>query len=294
VLLYELALELGVRSTALLDRAQALGMDVTATAPLTAEQVAELRAAYGKQRPTPAVAETVAPVVDPAARSFSTGSVLALVGAGLVVVLLIAYMVTNSGDDGGSTVAANEIAAEDSTTTTTEPCDANSGIGAGAIGQSSTSAATDGGAGGSALPPCSVAGGLSDDALETTTTADVDPIDLPRDKREFCRGALAAMEFDTKLMEAAQAETIGPLRDVIIQGRDKWKADATIMTINAPPRLDMAMDRYTRVYINLVDSVTPEIDDLALAEHIINTFRTDLNYYAAQINESINTHCDKR
>ena len=40
--------------------------------------------------------------------------------------------------------------------------------------------------------------------------------------------------------------------------------------------------------------MTPEADDYELAVHIMNTFRTDLNYYAAQINESINANCDKR
>ena len=66
------------------------------------------------------------------------------------------------------------------------------------------------------------------------------------------------------------------------------------MSANAPPRLDVAMDRYVRVYTNLVDSVTPEADEYELAVVIMDTFRTDLNYYAAQINESINANCDKR
>lgn len=54
------------------------------------------------------------------------------------------------------------------------------------------------------------------------------------------------------------------------------------------------MDRYIRVYSNLVDTVTPETDDYQLAVHIVTTLRTDLNYYAAQINEVVNAHCDKR
>jgi hypothetical protein len=292
LLLYELALELGVRSTALLDRAHALGMNVSATDPLSPEQVARLREAYGKGRPAPqaqVAAPTEAVLGD--SRSLSTGALLALVGAGLVVVLLVAYMVTNSGGDDATTVAAVD-GTEAESTTTTEPCDPASGIGAGAIGQGGSTTVA-GGSGG-ALPPCAIAGGLSGDALETTTTVAGDPIDVPRDTREFCKAAIAAMEFDTRLYEAANPESLGPIRQVILEGRDKWRIDATLMAANAPPRLDVAMDRYVRVYSNLVDSVTPEGDDYELAVHIVNTFRTDLTYYADQINEAINANCDKR
>jgi hypothetical protein len=292
LLLYELALELGVRSTALLDRAHALGMNVSATDPLSPEQVARLREAYGKGRPAPqaqVAAPTEAVLGD--SRSLSTGALLALVGAGLVVVLLVAYMVTNSGGDDATTVAAVD-ATDAETTTTTEPCDPASGIGAGAIGQGGST--TVAGGSGAALPPCAIAGGLSGDALETTTTVAGDPIDVPRDTREFCKAAIAAMEFDTRLYEAANPESLGPIRQVILEGRDKWRIDATLMAANAPPRLDVAMDRYVRVYSNLVDSVTPEGDDYELAVHIVNTFRTDLTYYAVQINEAINANCDKR
>lgn len=294
MLLYELALELGVRSTALLDRAHALGMDVTATAPLTPEQVARLREAYGKGRPVPQ-AEVAAPAeaVIGGGRSLGTPALLALVGAGLVVVLLVAYMVTNSGGDDGTTVAAVD-GTEAESTTTTEPCDPASGIGVGAIGQGSATTAAGGGEGGEALPPCDIAGGLSGDTLETSTTVAGDPIDVPRNAREFCKAAIAAMEFDTRLYEAANPDSLGPIRQVILDGRDKWRVDATVMAANAPPRLDVAMDRYVRVYSNLVDSVTPEGDDYDLAVHIVNTFRTDLTYYAVQINEAINANCDKR
>lgn len=48
--LYELALELGVRSTSLLDRAHALGMNIDTTAQLTPQQVEQLREVYGKGR----------------------------------------------------------------------------------------------------------------------------------------------------------------------------------------------------------------------------------------------------
>lgn len=295
MLLYELALELGVRSTALLDRAHALGMAVTATDPLSPEQVARLREAYGKGRPAPQAEVAVpAEAVISGGRSLGIPALLALVGAGLVVVLLLAYMVTNSGGDDGTTLAAVD-GAEAESTTTTEPCDPASGIGVGAIGQGPGTTAAGGGAGdGATLPPCAIAGGLSGDALETTTTVAGDPIDVPRDTREFCKAAIAAMEFDTRLYEAANPESLGPIRQVIIDGRDKWRVDATVMAANAPPRLDVAMDRYVRVYSNLVDSVTPEGDDYDLAVHIVTTFRTDLDYYAAQINEAINANCDKR
>jgi hypothetical protein len=294
MLLYELALELGVRSTALMDRAHALGINVSSTDPLTPEQVARLREAYGKARHAPQ-APMAAPtdVVLGDKRPLSTGALLAVVGAGLVVVLLVAYMVTNSGgDDGGTTLASGDDVEAESTTTT-EPCDPASGIGAGAIGQGTATTAAGATAEG-ALPPCDIAGGLSGDTIETSTTVAVDPIDVPRNTREFCKAAIASMEFDTKMIEAANLESLGPIRDVILQGRDKWRIDATVMSANAPPRLDVAMDRYVRVYTNLVDSVTPEADEYELAVVIMDTFRTDLNYYAAQINESINANCDKR
>ena len=295
MMLYELALELGVRSTVLLDRAQAMGMDVSATGPLTAEQVQELRSAYGVTKPHPQPAlDPTQTITENRFGNLGTGPLLALVGAGLVVVILIAYMITSSGSDdggGGDVAAGGGSDTVEAVSTTTEPCDPSSGIGVGAIGQAPGSTAAPAG---DALPPCSVAGGLSDDAIDgTTTTVAGDPIDVPRDKDEFCKAALSAMDFDTKMMEAATAETIGPLRDTILQGRDRWRSDATIMVATGPPRLDVAMDRYVRVYSNLVDSVTPEVDDYTLAVHIITTFRTDLNYYAAQIGDAINTNCDK-
>lgn len=298
MLLYELALELGVRSTVLMDRAHAMGINVSSTDPLTPDQVARLREAYGKARPT-SPAQVAAPTdeVLGAKRPLGTGALLALVGAGLVVVVLLAYMITNSGGDDATTVAAVTEPAEE-VTSTTEPCDPASGIGAGAIGQgtatTATGAPTSAGASADALPPCDIAGGISGEPLETTTTVAGDPIDVPRDTREFCKAAIAAMEFDTKLSEAANPESLGPIRDVILQGRDQWRINATLMTAHAPPRLDVAMDRYVRVYTNLVDSVTPDADDLTLAVHIMDVFRTDLAYYAVQINEAITAHCDKR
>ena len=103
MMLYELALELGVRSTVLLDRAQAMGMDVSATGPLTAEQVQELRSAYGVTKPHPQPAlDPTQTITENRFGNLGTGPLLALVGAGLVVVILIAYMITSSGsDDGG-------------------------------------------------------------------------------------------------------------------------------------------------------------------------------------------------
>ncbi len=293
MLLYELALELNVRSTALLDRAQALGMDVDATTPLTPEQEAHLRRLYKPTRPDPPVPEIVAEAVESSMKPRGPAAILALVGAGLVVVLLIAYMLTSSGDESPPpTVAASETTEPEGSTTTTEPCDPASGIGAGAIGQTTVPDGSSGSA--TDLPPCAIAGGLTGDPLETTTTEAADPIDVPRDKREFCKAALSAMEFDTRLIEASDVDSLGPIRDVILEGRDRWHSDVTAMADSAPPRLDVAMDRYIRVYSNLVDTVTPETDDYQLAVHIVTTLRTDLNYYAAQINEVVNAHCDKR
>ena len=293
MLLYELALELGVRSTALLDRAHALGIYVDQTSVLTPAQVEELRSAYGKGRGTASVhgAEPIPALDIDSSKPMGTGAIVALVGAGLVVVLLVAYMFANSGDDGGSTVAAGGTTVA-TPAPTTEPCDPSSGIGVGAIGAGDGAEAADEGSG---LPPCSVAGGLVDDGTTATTELDTrDPIDIPRDTREFCKAAIAATEFDTKLFEAANPESLGPIKDVIIAGRDKWRADATIMSVHAPPRLDVPIDRYIRVYSNLVDSVQPGDDDYELAVHIVNVFRTDLNYYAIQIGEAVTENCDKR
>ena len=85
MLLYELALELGVRSTALMDRAHALGINVSSTDPLTPEQVARLREAYGKARHAPqATGAAPTGVVLAYQAPPRSAALAALVGPGLV------------------------------------------------------------------------------------------------------------------------------------------------------------------------------------------------------------------
>lgn len=300
--LYELALELGVRSTALLDRAHALGMNIDTTAQLTPEQVEQLREVYGKGR---AQAVTPPPEVlaQMEAQQASDGplkpaGIIALVVAGLAVALLIGFMITNSGDDQVTTLGVDDTDVEESsTTTTTEPCDPDSGIGVGAIGQDAESTpegdAAD--AGGEALPPCDVVGALSgEEVVGTPTTFDGDPLDLPRDKREFCRAALSLVEFEMKMIEAADVESLGPIRDVMLEGRDKFKADLTAMKDAGPPRIDGPLERYEIIYTNLLDSVTPGADDLTVALAFNTASRTDLAYYSNQVTLAVNENCDKR
>mgnify|MGYP000981949109 CR=1 FL=1 len=296
--LYELALELGVRSTALLDRAHALGMNVDTTAPLTAEQVEQLREVYGRGRarqeaPPP---EVLAQMEAQASSDgpLKSSAIIALVIAGLAVVLLVGYMITNSDDSPDTTVALDDgkDGAASSSTTTTEPCDPDSGIGVGAIGQGATS--TGGDADGS-LPPCDVVGAISgDEDLGTTTTFDGDPLDLPRDKREFCKAALSLVDFEMELYEAANVESLGPIRDVMLAGRDKFKADLATMKETAPPRIGGPLERYGIIYTNLLDSVTPGADDLTLAVAFNTAARTDLAYDSNQIALAVNENCDKR
>lgn len=293
--LYELALELDVRSTALLDRAHAMGMNVDTTAELTPEQVEQLRAAYGRGRgrTRPDHTEAHAALESAAGAGgnpMGTGGVVALVAAALVVVVLVGYMVTNS-DDSATVSAGNTTSTTDGPTTTTEPCDSNSGIGLGAIGQDpDASEPADG-----ALPPCDVVGGLSGEEIASaSTTFAGDPLDLPRDKRRFCVAALSMFEFELKLFEASDTDAIGPIRDVMLSGRDKFKADLASMRETAPPRIDSALGSYAIVYTNLLDAVTPTVDDHSLAAAFLQAARTDLVYYANQINRAVNDNCDKR
>lgn len=310
--LYELALELDVRSTVLLDRAHALGMNVDTTAQLTAEQVEQLRAAYGRGRGQLTQAQIDARVAVQEAESkngsLGVGAIAALVGAGLVVVLLVGYMFTNSGDDVTTTVGAGDTTEADSgPTTTTEPCDSSSGIGVGAIGQdpagggapegdstiSNAVAATSAPA--ASLPPCEVVGGLSGEAIEAaSTTFAGDPLDMPRDKRRFCVAAMSMVDFEMRLVEAANVDSLGPIREVMLSGRDQFKADLAQMQDSAPPRLDGPLDRYAVVYHNLLGSVSATSDEYTLAVAFLQASRTDLQYYAAQIQTAIFENCDKR
>ncbi len=317
--LYELALELDVRSVVLLDRAHALGMDVDPTSQLTAAQVEQLRAAYGKGRnqASPIVGDPVG-AAGSSETSWGMPAVVAMVVAGLVVVLMIGYAVTNSDSGETVTAAAAPDDDDDAVTTTTEPCDTSaSGIGVDAIGQDTTattapeaadpdgtaadatdpaapSEGDDPQAAGGTLPPCDVAGGLSDDEIAAPTTEAVDAIDTPRDKREFCKAAISALEFEARMFEAADAYSLGPIRDVMIEGRDRWKIDITIMTAAAPPRLDVPLERYRIVYTNLLDAATPDADDYELAVRFNQVLRTDLEYYAIQLTQTIAENCDKR
>ncbi|NLD78302.1 MAG: hypothetical protein GX643_16740 [Acidimicrobiales bacterium] len=296
--LYELALELGVRSTALLDRAHALGMNVDTTAQLTPEQVEQLREVYGRGRARQATPQPeVLTQMDAQGSSdgpLKPSAIIALVIAGLAVVLLVGYMVTNSDDSPSTTVALDggEEESSSSTTTTTEPCDPDSGIGVGAIGQGEASTAGDTDA---TLPPCDVVGAISgDEDLGTTTTFDGDPLDVPRDKREFCKAALSLIDFEMELFEAADVESLGPIRDVMLAGRDKFKADLATMKETAPPRIGGPLERYGIIYTNLLDSVTPGADDLTLAVAFNTAARTDLAYDSNQIALAVNENCDKR
>lgn len=306
--LYELALELGVRSTELIERAHTLGISVDPTAKLTAEQVEQLRSAYGKGRAQLAQS----PVLDPSAGSGAGGgpmgvpAVAALVLAGLVVALVLGYMVTNSGSDTVNLSAEDAAAAaDDETTPTTAPCDETSaGIGIGAIGQdpaattSAPAAPADAGSSvpaATTLPPCDVVGGLSGDEIAGPSTSFTgDPLDLPRDKQEFCRAALSMTEFEMRINEAANLEALGPIRDVILEGRDTWKSDLVVLEATAPPRLDNPVERYGIVYTTLFDSVVPGADDYSLAVAFVQASRTDLAYYTNQIATAIIENCDKR
>lgn len=312
--LYELALELGVRSTALLDRAHALGMQVDTTAQLTPDQIEQLRSAYGKGRAQQAHEASVQQAraelegADQAGGgSMNLAAIAALVAAGLVVVLMVGYMLTNSDNDTTTVGAGDTTDAEGGSSTTTEPCDSGSGIGVGAIGQDpgttaggaettiaqatgATTAPAD-----DALPPCDVVGGLSGDEIAAaSTTFDGDPLDLPRDKREFCRAALSIIEFETKMYEVSNPEALGPVREVMLGGRDKFKADLAAMQAAAPPRIDGPLGRYAISYTTLMDSVTPTTDDYSLAVAFAQASRADLAYYATQINAAVTENCDKR
>lgn len=297
MLLYELALELGVRSTVLLDRAHAMGMQVDQTTALSADQVEQLREAYGRGRGS----QPAAPVVETVAsgggdhKPIGTPAIVAMVAAGLVVVLLVGYVLTNSGGDETVSAAAPATDEVSSTTATTEPCDDSaSGIGVGAIGQGEGTA-TSAVDGGEVLPPCSVAGGLSGEEIDGTNEPDDrDPLDIPRNEAEFCRAARSAMDFDLQMSEAAMSTTLAELRDVMIQGRDRWKSDVVIMIASGPPRLDVPLERYRVVYTNFLDSATPDADDFELAMRFTGALRTDVNYYLAQIGQAVNENCGHR
>jgi hypothetical protein len=297
VLLYELALELGLRSTDVVARAQALGMaQVGPSSKLTPEEVARLREAItgvpqGRPLPPPggpalgptdrwqgttipgARAAGGPPGPDGApdeTRSPVATAVIAVVV--LLVVALFGYMATHTGDGkkaqsvaagdqdgtGASTIPDDPCAAK---TSTTDPVCAD--VDGGIVGAPVTSSTT--------LPPGYVPG-----------------VDTPKDKGKFCKGARGALDLEQKMIMAPSAQEF---RDVIVAGKAQWLIDAQSMLQGAPPRIEVQLDLYTTVYGDLMAAVTPGLDEEGLYRAFIQARGTDLSNAAVAINGAYAENC---
>ncbi|MEO6627383.1 MAG: hypothetical protein ABIP03_02305 [Aquihabitans sp.] len=300
--LYELAIELDVRSPELMARATELGMTgILTTSHLTPEQVRELKASYGRGGPPPPPPPPGvggAPTHGaPGANGGGERNMVAMAALAVVLVVVVglfAYMVTNGSDE--PTGTAQTVGTSAKTTTTTEACQpGDGGTGIGAIGETvDTSDPTSG------LPSCDdVAGGLGSDVESTTSTLPGDPIDYPRDKRKFCIAARSSMLFEQAMVEAAtsaqsEAAALHGLRDVMLNGRNQWRADVVTMIATGPPRLDVSLELYRSTYSALLDGVRPDMADLDLARLFVLTRGADLRHAAVEIDEAMKTNCSTR
>ena len=304
VLAYELALELGLRSTDLVARAHELGMDgVGPSSNLTPEDVARLRAAIrgvpepplvapgepgsfgagrgyqapvGPGRPAPPGMAPV-PGSDVISEPMSAASKAVIGGVVALVVALFAYMAVNTGSDGPKRTEAVETADDGAPTTTeADPCAED-------VATSTTAAVC-----------ADVEGGLVGAPATSSTTRPegyVPGVDDPRDVRKFCKGARSAMELERKL---AQVTTAEQFRDAIVAGRAQWMVDAALMDEGAPPRIDVSMDLYMATYGNLMATVTPASDEQALMQALIRIRQSDISHAAIEINGAFLDNCSGR
>lgn len=297
--LYELAIDLGIRSPDLVARAIELGLTgIGPSSHLSPEQVQLLRASYGKGGPVAPPPLTMGgPAGGPAGSSGGPGgglspvAIAAIVVVALLVVGLFTFMLTHKSDN-TTAVASDSSVPDGGSTSTTEPCiEGASGVsGIGAVGESTSGDRAD-------LPACGdVAGGLGSDGLVTTTALPADPIDRPRAKRDFCKAARSAMAFEARMVEAARAAdsdltALHNLRDVMLVGRDQWRADVVVMIATGPPRLDISLELYRRTYSDLLNAITPRMSDLELARAFIATQGTDLRHAALEITDALVSSC---
>ena len=293
MLTYELALELGIRSPELVERAKEIGIvGIGPSTNLNGEQIARLRQEItGMTAPPP---PPVAPLGGPggfgAGRGYppppgaggasgpkhdeplSTTSKAVIGGVVALVVALFAYMVVNTGDE-----PTQQAGGPDATTAVTaprvDPCAPNA----------STSTSN---------PVCAdVEGGLVGAPVTSSTTLPdgyVLGVDNPRDKRKFCKGARSVFALEQKL---AQAQTANEFRDAIVTGKAKWLVDAHLMEEGAPPRLDNPLQLYMKVYGDLMVAITPTTDEVALAQAFIRARSSDIASAAVEVTGAYLDNC---
>ena len=287
--LFELALELGERSPLVVARAHEMGMtEVSATSQLTPDQVQALRAAYGRVPPPPPPGYPAqGPVASPAGPGSSGDSkpfaMVALAVVLLAVVGLFGYMLTHQETQSVAASDAEAGPGSDATTTTTVPCRAGGAVGA--VGASSLRS-VDGGDG-DTKEDCGPSGGLT----TTSTTLPADPLDLPKDKDDFCTSSRSAIAFEQRMVDVVQPGEIGPIRDVILQGRDQWHTDVETMIASAPPRLSVSLELYRHVYTDLLDPVQPDTSDENLARLFLYARTTDLTHASYEVTDAMSTNC---
>ena len=297
MLLYELALELGLRSTDVVARAQALGMtQVGPSSKLTPEEVARLREAITGVPQARPVAPAGGPAFGPSDRwqgATVPGAPAAGIPLGpdgspdqgrnpvgtivigavvLLVVALFAYMAMNTDDTKKPrSVATGDQAGTGKGTVPDDPCAA----------QTST---TD--------PVCNdVDGGIVGAPVTSSTTLPpgyVPGVDTPKDKGKFCQGARGALDLEQKMIMAASPQEF---RDVIVAGKAQWLIDAQSMLQGAPPRIEVQLDLYTTVYGDLMAAVTPGLDEEGLYRAFIQARGTDLSNAAVAINGAYAENC---
>ena len=295
MLTYELALELGIRSPELVERAKEIGIvGIGPSTNLNREQVARLHQEITGMAAPPPPPPPVAPVGGPgfgAGRGhqpppgpgggpgpkhdepMSTASKAVIGGVVVLVVALFAYMVINTGDEPTKQAAAGSDGTPAVTAPRVDPCAPNAAT--------STS-----------NPVCAdVEGGLVGAPVTSSTTLPdgyVLGVDNPRDKRKFCKGARSVFALEQKL---AQAQTANEFRDAIVMGKAQWLVDAHLMEEGAPPRLDNPLQLYMKVYGDLMVAITPTTDETALARAFIRARSSDIASAAVEVTGAYLDNC---
>lgn len=240
--LFELAMELGVRSADMADAAPQLGLvGISPTTELTPEQAEVLRAKFTKGRPLGAPANGLAPDSpplsapvapgegDPSRGGSRSGAVVGIAVAVIASLALFGFMAVNSGPDKEREAQLErEAAIQDAKDA--KAYEAGGTVGGSAAGEPAPTAAPN----------------------------------VPTDIGRFCRAGLALHDHSTDLSAKINADDYEGTKATMIAGLDRWKANVAEMRATLPSEAAekgrIYEEFYGNFYLTWINSAS--IDDL--------------------------------